>query len=90
MKNKLDEIILQHCNTKINDYGTHFESINEKQCKEAMLEFTKHVLNEAAQEVETVLWQNNGDLEIVGNRAKYIIENIEIKNVITSTIDKNL
>ena len=36
-----EEIILKHCNTKTNDYGTFFSSISDSQCINAMIEFAK-------------------------------------------------
>ena len=49
MKINVDKIILKHCTTKTNDYGTHFSSINEWQCKQAMKEFAEKVLELAAE-----------------------------------------
>ena len=36
-----EEIMLKHCNTKTNDYGTFFSSISDIQCRNAMIEFAK-------------------------------------------------
>jgi hypothetical protein len=46
-----ERIILKHCNTKTNDYGTSFSSINELQCKNAMIEFAKLHVEAALKEV---------------------------------------
>lgn len=54
MKINIDEIILKHCTTKTNDYGTHFHSINEWQCKQAMKEFAEKVLELVAENAETI------------------------------------
>jgi hypothetical protein len=44
------EIILKHCNTKTNDYGTFFSSISDSQCINAMIEFTKLHVEQALKE----------------------------------------
>ena len=54
MKINIDEIILKHCTTKTNDYGTHFSSINEWQCKQAMKEFAEKVLELAAKNAKLI------------------------------------
>jgi len=45
-----EEIILKHCNTKTNDYGTFFSSISDIQCRNAMIEFAKLHVEQALKE----------------------------------------
>jgi hypothetical protein len=54
-KINVDEILLKHCTTKTNDYGTHFSSINKSQCKQAMKEFAEQLLLMAAENAEGIV-----------------------------------
>lgn len=59
---------------------------------EQLNEYTANVIEQAletaAENAETLLWQNNEDLEIVANRVDYIIEHIDIKQSITKTFEE--
>ena len=54
-----EEIILNHCNTKTNDYGTFFSSISDIQCRNAMIEFAKLHVEQALKEAsEKATWKH--------------------------------
>jgi hypothetical protein len=59
---------------------------------EELNEYTQNVIKQAlenaAENTETLLWQNNEDLEIVSNRVAYIVEDLKIKQAITNTFEE--
>jgi len=78
-----EEIILKHCNTKTNDYGTFFSSISDIQCRDAMIEFAKlHVeaaLKEASEKA-IVYADEGGYSEFVDEQSilnAYPLDNIK-------------
>jgi hypothetical protein len=62
---------------------------HEEYIPRVMVEFAKlHVekaLKEASEKTEILLWQNNADIDIVANRAKYIVEDLEIGKIIKNS-----
>lgn len=58
---------------------------------EQLNEYTANVIRQAlenaAENTETLLWQNNEDLEIVSNRVAYIVGELNIKQSITNTFE---
>jgi hypothetical protein len=71
------------------------EGVNEQKgyffTPEQLNEYTANVvrqaLENAAENTETLLWQNNEDLEIVSSRVAYIVEDLKIKQSITNTFE---
>jgi len=76
------------CYSQIIKNWKRFEdpAISKDKFKEVCLEFGKQLLALAFENAEIVIWQNNDDLEIVGNRAKYLLEQTNLKQSITDTI----
>jgi hypothetical protein len=78
------------------DNGEYVEGVIEKEgyffTPEQLNEYTRNVgiafLETAAENTETLLWQNNEDLEIVSNRVAYIVEDLKIKKSITNTFEE--
>lgn len=75
--NKLEEIISK----------TDFENTcSANFAKQVAIEFGDYLSNEIANNVEILLWQNTKELEIVGDRAEYLVNVIKIKEFITDVI----
>ena len=60
-----------------------------EQLNQLLSDVIKDTLNTAAEDTETLLWQNNEDLEIVSNRVAYIMEDLKIKQSITNTFEES-
>lgn len=76
-----EELILERVGTR------------SKWVEELMIEFAKlHCeaqLKAIQESVETTLWQNNEDLELISGRADYIVNRIPIKDAIINAYDLN-
>jgi hypothetical protein len=76
--------------------GAYIQGVKEIQgyffTSEQLNEYTagviKQTLETAAENAETLLWQNNEDLEIVANRTNYIINHLHIKQSITNIFNE--
>jgi hypothetical protein len=58
-----------------------------EQLNEYTANVVRQALENAAENTETLLWQNNEDLEIVSSRVAYIVEDLKIKQSITNTFE---